>query len=80
MKFMTFAASAALIVACAACSPNARPLPGTPGPNAPISSSAPGASSQMPQSANSLPAGDRVNAPIQSPVGNVGTTTVGRRY
>ncbi|MDP9096036.1 MAG: hypothetical protein M3N26_05695 [Pseudomonadota bacterium] len=37
-------------------------------------STAPSASSHDPQSANSLPPGDSVNAPITSDLGRVGTT------
>ena len=45
----------------------------------PMSSSrnSPGAASQEPEPANSLPRGSSVNAPLTGPVGNLGTTRVG---
>lgn len=39
-----------------------------------VSSTATGAASKEPESANSLPAGDSVNAPITTNTGRVGTT------
>lgn len=67
---------AALAVSVTACAQGPQPAMGggTPRPGTPDVSSA-GASSQgMPQTANSLPAGDRVNAPLASPTGSVSTT------
>ena len=39
-----------------------------------VSSTSPGAASKEPESANSLPPGDSVAAPVTSNVGTVGTT------
>ncbi len=74
MKFAL--AAAALAVSLSACAPGPNPPMGggTPRAGTPDITNA-GASSQgMPQSSNSLPPGDRVNAPLSSPVGVVGST------
>jgi len=63
--------SAMLLAASLAACAQGRTPPGTPD----ISTS--GGTESMPQPANSLPPGDAVAAPIESNVGNIGTTRVG---
>ena len=80
MKLTALMAGASLL-ALAACAqgPNPPMGGGTPAAGTPPISNATASSSGAPQSANSLPAGSRVNAPVASPTGNVGTTRVGPR-
>jgi len=69
-------AMTALALSLSACAPGPNPPMGGGTPRAGASNmSNAGASSQgMPQSANSLPPGDRVNAPLAPSTGAIGST------
>ena len=72
----TLAAAAIFTLSLVSCAPGPNPPMGggTPRPGTPDISNAGAASQGMPQSPNSLPPGDRVNAPLTSPAGTVATT------
>jgi len=78
MKLTLMLSGAALALAVSACAPGPRPAMGggTPAAGTPPISNA-GASAQgMPQSANSLPSGARVNSPVAPQTGAIGSTRV----
>ena len=74
MRLTLITAGSLLALALGACSPNFTGYSATGGRPMGAASTSPGASSQMPQSPNSLPQGDAVNAPIETNVGKIGTT------
>jgi hypothetical protein len=69
-------AALALTASLSACAPGPNPPMGggTPRAGARDISNAGGSSQGMPQSPNSLPPGDRVNAPLTPATGAIGTT------
>ena len=74
MRFTLVMAGSALALALGACSPNFVGTSATGARPMGVASTAPGASSQMPQSPNSLPVGDAVSAPIDTNIGKIGTS------
>lgn len=63
-----------LALSLAACSPGFTGTTASGGKPMGVASTAPGASSKEPESANSLPPGDAISGPVTSRIGNVGTT------
>ena len=76
MRILFGLAAIASVGALAACNPANLPTPQQ--TTAVPSTSAPAASSQMPQSVNSLPEGSTVNAPLSPAPGAVSDTPVRR--
>ena len=74
MRLALVATGSLLLLSVAACSPGFTGKTATGASPMGAASTAPSASSQMPQPTNSLPAGAAVSAPVSTNVGKVGTT------
>ncbi len=74
MRLAFIATGSVLLLSVAACSPGYTGTSATGASPMGAASTAPSASSQMPQAPNSLPQGAAVSAPVTTNTGKVGTT------